>query len=82
MQKGQMDTNFLATHRFPLEDGVRGYEMFRNKVDDCMHVVFMPGPQTGRDPSATASIGMISRLPETNPCVSKARRPRLVHVVL
>jgi threonine dehydrogenase-like Zn-dependent dehydrogenase len=42
MQKGQLDTSFLATHRIPLEDGVRGYEMFRNKTDDCLRVVFFP----------------------------------------
>jgi threonine dehydrogenase-like Zn-dependent dehydrogenase len=42
MQKGQLDTKFLATHRIPLEDGVRGYDMFKHKTDDCMRVVFFP----------------------------------------
>ena len=42
MQKRQLDTSFLATHRIPLEDGVRGYEMFQNKTNDCLRVVFFP----------------------------------------
>jgi len=27
----------------PLDDGPRGYEMFKNKEDGCVRVVFQPG---------------------------------------
>lgn len=40
--KGEMDLSFLATHRFSLEDAVRGYEMFKNKEDNILRAVFVP----------------------------------------
>ena len=40
--KGELDASFLATHRFSLEDSPRGYEMFKNKEDNCMRAVFIP----------------------------------------
>ena len=42
MQRGELDTSFLATHRMKLADGVRGYDMFKHKTDGCMRVVFTP----------------------------------------
>lgn len=41
-QRGELDASFLATHRFSLEDGARGYEMFKNKENGCVRVVFTP----------------------------------------
>ncbi len=41
-QNGKLDASFLATHRFSLEDSVRGYEMFKNKEDGCVRAVFAP----------------------------------------
>jgi threonine dehydrogenase-like Zn-dependent dehydrogenase len=32
----------LTTHRLPLEDAARGYEMFRKQQDDCIKVVLHP----------------------------------------
>jgi threonine dehydrogenase-like Zn-dependent dehydrogenase len=32
----------LATHRLPLEDAPRGYEIFRDKADGCIKVVLQP----------------------------------------
>ena len=40
--KGKLDPSFLATHRFPLEDAPRGYEMFKKKQDGCVRAVFLP----------------------------------------
>ena len=40
--KGELDPSFLATHRFSLEDGPRGYEMFKHKEDGCVRSVFAP----------------------------------------
>jgi len=40
--RGELDPSFLATHHFPLEDGTRGYEIFKKKQDGCVRVVFAP----------------------------------------
>ena len=42
-QAGRLSTSFLATHVMPLEDAVRGYEMFKKKEDGCVRAVFRPG---------------------------------------
>lgn len=46
--RGELDPSFLLTHRWPLEDGPRGYEMFKHRDDGCMRVVFDPrAPDAG-----------------------------------
>jgi threonine dehydrogenase-like Zn-dependent dehydrogenase len=40
--KGELDPSFLVTHRLPLEEAVKGYEMFKKKEDGCVRVVFNP----------------------------------------
>jgi threonine dehydrogenase-like Zn-dependent dehydrogenase len=40
--KGQLDPSFLVTHRMSLEESPRGYEMFKQKEDGCIRVVFTP----------------------------------------
>jgi threonine dehydrogenase-like Zn-dependent dehydrogenase len=40
--RGELDASFLATHRFSLEDGPRGYDIFKNKEEGCLRVVFAP----------------------------------------
>jgi threonine dehydrogenase-like Zn-dependent dehydrogenase len=42
IQKGEIDPTFIITHRLPLDDASRGYEMFVNKEDDCLKVVLTP----------------------------------------
>jgi threonine dehydrogenase-like Zn-dependent dehydrogenase len=42
VQKGEIDPSFVITHRLRLEDAPTGYEIFKNKVDDCMKVVLKP----------------------------------------
>jgi len=37
--KGEIDPSFVITHRLPLEDAPRGYDLFVNKLDDCEKVV-------------------------------------------
>jgi threonine dehydrogenase-like Zn-dependent dehydrogenase len=41
---GELETSFLATHPMPLEDAVRGYDLFKNKTDGCLRAVFAPAP--------------------------------------
>ncbi|WP_329083449.1 MULTISPECIES: zinc-dependent alcohol dehydrogenase [unclassified Streptosporangium] len=42
IRNGDIDPSFVISHRMPLEDAPRGYEMFKNKVDDCNKVVLTP----------------------------------------
>lgn len=39
---GRLSTRFLMTHRMPLEDAVRGYELFKHKREGCVRVAFVP----------------------------------------
>lgn len=40
--KGELRTRYLATHQMSLTEAPRGYEMFKNKEDGCVRVVFRP----------------------------------------
>jgi threonine dehydrogenase-like Zn-dependent dehydrogenase len=40
--RGELDPSFLVTHRLSLEDGPRGYDVFKHKEDGCVRVVFTP----------------------------------------
>lgn len=42
IERGELDPSFLLTHPMPLEDGPKGYEMFKAKQDGCMRAVFIP----------------------------------------
>jgi len=42
VQAGKLDPSFLITHRMSLEEGPRGYEMFKKKEDGCLRAVFTP----------------------------------------
>ncbi|GAA1081881.1 hypothetical protein [Pseudonocardia alni] len=39
---GEITTSHLATHVMSLDDGPRGYDMFKNKKDGCVRAVFQP----------------------------------------
>jgi threonine dehydrogenase-like Zn-dependent dehydrogenase len=41
--RGEISTSHLATHVMSLDDGPRGYDMFKNKEDGCVRSVFRPG---------------------------------------
>ena len=42
IEKGEIDPSFVITHRLPLEEAPRGYDMFMNKEDDCLKIVLKP----------------------------------------
>jgi threonine dehydrogenase-like Zn-dependent dehydrogenase len=42
IRNGDIDPSFIITHRMPLEDAPHGYELFRQKQDDCVKVVLKP----------------------------------------
>ncbi|MBW3580874.1 MAG: glutathione-dependent formaldehyde dehydrogenase [Actinobacteria bacterium] len=39
VQNGEIDPTFVITHRMPLSDAPRGFDIFKRKQDDCMKVV-------------------------------------------
>jgi threonine dehydrogenase-like Zn-dependent dehydrogenase len=42
VEKGEIDPSFIITHRMRLEDAPEGYEIFKNKQDDCIKIVLKP----------------------------------------
>lgn len=42
IEAGKISTNFLITHRAPLNDIVKGYDIFGNKKDNCLKWVVTP----------------------------------------
>ena len=42
IQAGELDPSFVITHRLPLDEAPRGYDLFKHKQDDCMKVVLQP----------------------------------------
>jgi threonine dehydrogenase-like Zn-dependent dehydrogenase len=39
IQKGEIDPSFVITHRMPLADAAKGFDLFLNKLDGCEKVV-------------------------------------------
>ncbi|HEX7058522.1 MAG TPA: zinc-dependent alcohol dehydrogenase [Solirubrobacterales bacterium] len=39
IERGEVDPSFVISHRLPLEEGPRGYDLFAEKLDDCTKVV-------------------------------------------
>ena len=42
IEAGDIDPRFIITHRMNLNDAATGYEMFRDKEDECLKVVMKP----------------------------------------
>jgi len=42
MARDELITEHLATHVLALDDGPKGYEMFKEKQDGCVRAVFAP----------------------------------------
>jgi threonine dehydrogenase-like Zn-dependent dehydrogenase len=42
IRKGEIDPSFVVTHRVPLREAPRAYEIFKNKQDGCIKVVLDP----------------------------------------
>ena len=39
---GKVDPAYMLTHKYALDQGPEGYQMFKHKTDSCMRVVFTP----------------------------------------
>jgi alcohol dehydrogenase len=42
VRDGKVLLDDIITHKIPLSDATKGYDMFKNKVDDCVKVVLKP----------------------------------------
>jgi threonine dehydrogenase-like Zn-dependent dehydrogenase len=42
IEDGEIDPTFIITHKIPLSDAAKGYELFKHKQDDCLKVVLKP----------------------------------------
>jgi len=42
IQNGEIDPSFVISHQMPLHEAPRGYEMFREKKDECIKIVLKP----------------------------------------
>jgi threonine dehydrogenase-like Zn-dependent dehydrogenase len=42
IEEGDIDPSFVITHRMRLQDAAQGYEIFKNKKDQCIKVVLQP----------------------------------------
>jgi threonine dehydrogenase-like Zn-dependent dehydrogenase len=42
IQNGEIDSTCVITHRLPLHDAPHGYDIFKNKEDECIKVVLRP----------------------------------------
>lgn len=40
MVKGELQTEYLLTHKMALQDGEHGYDIFKNKKENCLRTVF------------------------------------------
>ncbi|GAB4191983.1 MAG: zinc-dependent alcohol dehydrogenase [Roseiflexaceae bacterium] len=40
--RGEVDPSYLLTHKMSLDEGPRGYELFKKKQDHCVRSVFAP----------------------------------------
>ncbi|PRY07375.1 threonine dehydrogenase-like Zn-dependent dehydrogenase [Pontibacter ummariensis] len=40
--QGKVDPSYILTHKWTLDQGPEGYQMFKKKTDNCMRVVFTP----------------------------------------
>jgi hypothetical protein len=43
IEHGEIDPTRVITHTLPLEQAPRGYDIFKNKEDNCEKVVLKPG---------------------------------------
>ena len=42
IENDEIDPSFIVTHRLPLDEAPRGYDLFKHKEDDCLKVVLRP----------------------------------------
>jgi threonine dehydrogenase-like Zn-dependent dehydrogenase len=43
IRSGEIDSTFVISHVLPLEEAPAGYDMFKNKQDECTKIILKPG---------------------------------------
>ena len=43
IEQGRLKRDVIVSHRMPLEEAARGYELFNDKKEECRKVVLTPG---------------------------------------
>ncbi len=43
IQSGEIDPTFIISHVLPLEEAPNGYDIFKNKQDECTKIILKPG---------------------------------------
>jgi threonine dehydrogenase-like Zn-dependent dehydrogenase len=56
IEQGKIDPSFIVSHRLPLEDAPRAFEMFRDQKDEFIKVVLRPGAKRAGDGSARPDV--------------------------
>lgn len=56
IQAGEIDPSFIITHEMPLSEVTTGYELFKNKLDDCVKVLLKPGMTGSNDRPKVAMV--------------------------
>ncbi|MEH2405489.1 zinc-dependent alcohol dehydrogenase [Nostoc sp.] len=46
VQNSNIDPSFVITHRLPLDQAPHGYQIFKDKQDNCIKIVLKPGEST------------------------------------
>jgi threonine dehydrogenase-like Zn-dependent dehydrogenase len=46
IERGEIDPSFVITHRLSLDDAPKGYQIFKEKQDECIKVVLKPHADT------------------------------------
>jgi threonine dehydrogenase-like Zn-dependent dehydrogenase len=49
IMNNEIEPEVIITHRFSLEDGPKGYDIFKKKEDNCIKVVMYPGLERNKD---------------------------------
>jgi threonine dehydrogenase-like Zn-dependent dehydrogenase len=53
IERGEVDPSYIITHRMSLEEAPLGYQIFRDKQEECVKVVLKPGERGGREKTQT-----------------------------
>src|SRR5690606_3665254 len=66
IRQGRIDAKRIISHRLPLEEAPRAYEIFAGKLEECMKVVFYagtpPAREGGRGPGEPHDLDAAGRL--------------------
>lgn len=48
IQSGELDPSVIITHKMSLDDAPKAYQLFNEKLDNAIKVVFTPAPNSGK----------------------------------